>query len=261
MLGRVAERGNTWRCAGALLLAVTGTAVAGCGPPAARPVSTAGSAFALSGGPNSSMVYLALVPGGVVAIDLGWWGAERSVRRALRELGASPGDVTDVFLTHSHRDHVGAWRLVRGSRFHLTAGERAPFVGEGRHGGWIPRVAERVKRTALPHARDVDVRTFSGDTAFVFGADTLRAFVVPGHTAGSAVYLFRGILFLGDAATYTRWGGFAPARRGFSDDAETAARNLDALWDRLTPGQVRHVCTAHAKCSALTPEFLADVKR
>jgi hydroxyacylglutathione hydrolase len=241
--------------------AILGMTLVSCAPPPSRPAPQSGSAIALSGGPNTSMVYLARLPGGVVAIDLGWWGAQRSIDRALRELGASPAEVTDVFITHSHRDHVGAWRLVRGSRFHLAGAERAAFVGQRPHGGWIPRAAERLKRSALPRDGEVDVRTFSRDTTFVFGADTLYAFVVPGHTAGSAVYLFRGILFLGDAATYTRWGGFAPARRGYSDDARTAARNLDALWERLPPHRVGYVCTAHAKCSALTREFLADVRR
>jgi hydroxyacylglutathione hydrolase len=224
-------------------------------------VVPAGAAVALTGGPNTSMIYLARVPDGIVAIDLGWWGSERPMRRALHALGASVDDVTHVFLTHSHRDHVGAWRLVRGSRFHLAAPELAAFIGERRHQGWIPHAAERLKRSTLPQAGEVAVRTFSRDTSFVFGADTLRAYIVPGHTAGSAVYLFRGILFLGDAATYTRRGGFAPARRGYSDDPRTAARNLEALWARLPRRQARYVCTAHAKCSALTAEFLADVKR
>lgn len=207
------------------------------------------------------MIYLAHVPGGVIAIDLGWWGAERSVRHALRKLGASPSDVTDVFITHSHRDHVGAWRLMHRSRFHLATAEREAFTGERRHRGWIPWAAEALKRSPLPRAGEVAVRTFSRDTALTFGPDTLYAFPVPGHTAGSAVYLFRGTLFLGDAATYTRWGGFAPARRGFSDDSRTAARNLQALWARLPQHRVRYVCTAHAKCSPLTAEFLADVRR
>jgi hydroxyacylglutathione hydrolase len=232
-----------------------------CAPPAKAPPPTAGSAIALSGGPNTSMIYLARVPNGLIAIDLGWWGAERSVRRALRTLRASPTDVGDVFLTHSHRDHVGAWRLVRHSRFHLAAAERSPFVGQGRHRGWIPRTIERLKRSSLPRPGEVDVRTFSRDTTFIFGRDTLYAFIVPGHTAGSSVYLFRGVLFLGDAATYTRWSGFAPARRGYSDNAATAAQNLEALWARLPPASVRYVCTAHAKCSPLTPEFLADIRR
>jgi glyoxylase-like metal-dependent hydrolase (beta-lactamase superfamily II) len=112
----------------------------------------------------------------------------------------------------------------------------------------------------------VTVHAFAADTTFVLGAgtgrpDTLRAYVVPGHTVGSAVYLFRGVLFLGDAATHTRRGGFAPARRGYSDDPRAAAASLAALWPRLPAGAVRVACTAHARCAAFTPAFLADVAR
>ena len=244
-----------------LLLAVASAALPACAPPASRPAPAPDAAVALSGGPNTSMAYFARVDSGIVAIDLGWWGAEKSVRGALGKLGAKPEDVADVFVTHSHRDHVGAWRIVRRSRFHLASAEGDAFTGERRHRGWIPRGAERLKPTPLPRRGDVDLRPFSRDTTFVFGGDTLHAYVVPGHTAGSAVYLFRGTLFLGDAATYTRWGGFGPARRGYSDDARAAARSLAALWARIPRGAVREVCTAHAKCSPLTPAFLADVSR
>lgn len=244
-----------------LLPAFVLAAQPGCAKSAGRPVPAPGAVVALSGGPNTSMIYLARVANGVIAIDLGWWGAERSVRRALLELGASPSHVTDVFVTHSHRDHVGAWRLVRGARFHLAAAERPTFTGERGHRAWVPRAAERLKRTTLPRAGEVDLRTFTRDTAFTFGIDTIYAFVVAGHTAGSAAYLMRGTLFIGDAATYTWWRGFGPARRGYSDDARLAARNLDALWARLPLHAVRYVCTAHAKCSPFTAAFLADVRR
>jgi glyoxylase-like metal-dependent hydrolase (beta-lactamase superfamily II) len=106
---------------------------------------------------------------------------------------------------------------------------------------------------------EIDVRTFSRDTAFVLGRDTLYAYLVPGHTAGSVVYLFRGVLFLGDAVTRTLWGGFASARRGYSDDARLAAANLATLWPRLPDGAVRYVCTAHAHCHSYSADFLRDV--
>lgn len=61
--------------------------LAACARSAIQPIVPPGGAVALSGGPNMSMIYLARVPRGIIAIDLGWWGAERSVRRALRELG------------------------------------------------------------------------------------------------------------------------------------------------------------------------------
>lgn len=249
-------RSSAWM---GLLLGLLAATRAGSERATAPLVRERSSAVALTGGPNTSMVYLARAGDRLIAIDLGWWGSDRAVRSALTELDALPGDVTDVFLTHSHRDHVGAWRLLRASRFHTADAERPLLVGARDHRGWIPRLAERLKPSGLPGARDIEVTGFTKDTAFIFGTDTLHAFIVPGHTTGSTVYLFRGVLFLGDAATYTPWGGFAPAKRGFSDDPREAATNLAALWKRLPPGSTRYVCTAHARCRAFSPAFLRDI--
>jgi glyoxylase-like metal-dependent hydrolase (beta-lactamase superfamily II) len=239
-------------------------AAVGCGAPrrAVAPLAVPGrSAVALTGGPNASLIYAARTSAGVLLVDLGWWGHGRALRRALAALGAEPADVALVFLTHAHRDHVAAWPAVRGARFHVAAPEAARLTGRSRPRGWIPRWAERLKPAHLPAPGRLDVRPFAADTVFAFGADTLRAYLVPGHTAGSAAYLFRGVLFVGDAVTHTRAGGFAPARRGYSDDPRAAAASLAALWRRLPPGGARYVCTAHARCAAFTPAFLRDVAR
>jgi glyoxylase-like metal-dependent hydrolase (beta-lactamase superfamily II) len=103
------------------------------------------------------------------------------------------------------------------------------------------------------------VQAFARDTTFVLGADTMRAYLVPGHTAGSTVYLFRGILFLGNAATYSRAAGFGPAKPGFSDDAAGGAEHLQRLWTRIPLESVRYVCTAHAHCVPFTGEFLREI--
>src|SRR5688572_28423313 len=233
----------------------------GCGRAISPLVATKASAVALTGGPGTSMVYVARSADNVILIDLGWWGGTKPITAALRELDGSPSQVTDVFLTHSHRDHVGAWRLVRHSRFHVGQAEIPLLFRERRHRGWAPRFAERVKPSGLPPPNAIDVRPFGRDTAFAFGRDTLYAFLVPGHTAGSTVYLFRGTLFLGDAATYTPWGGFGPARRGYSDDVGDAKASLATLWPRLPRDAVRYVCTAHAHCAPYSDEFRRDVQK
>ncbi|MBD0321001.1 MAG: MBL fold metallo-hydrolase [Gemmatimonadetes bacterium] len=149
--------------------------------------------------PWNSMVYLARTDSGVLVVDLGWYGAGRELRRALARLGAKPEDVTDVFLTHSHRDHIGAWRTVSGARFHLAASEAELFQGAAHHGDLPSRAGEAVLGNPAPWLGEVTVRPFAADTVFTFGGDTLRAFLLPGHTPGHAAYLFRRVLFMGDA--------------------------------------------------------------
>jgi glyoxylase-like metal-dependent hydrolase (beta-lactamase superfamily II) len=251
----------TWRvraiaASGAVVLALSGCHRA-IGP-LVRPDS---SAVALTGGLATSMVYLARTGDSVIAIDLGWWRHRGPITAALRDLDALPDQVTDVFLTHSHRDHIGAWRLFRRSRIHVAESEKPLLLGARSHDAWVPRWTEWAKPSVLAAPNDVDVRAFARDTTFVFDRDTLYAFVVPGHTAGSTVYLFRGVLFLGDAVTHTPWGGFGRARRGYSDDVRVAAANLDSLWPRLPGDAVRYLCTAHAHCAVFSDDFLRDVRR
>lgn len=243
------------------VLLVIGSLASSCAHPPTPLVVAGRSAAALSGGTNTSLTFAARTNAGLMLIDLGWWGHGRALHRVLRALDAMPRDVAVVFLTHAHRDHLAAWRSVRQATFFAAEPEFALLTGAKRPRAWIPRWAERLKPTRLPRVGELAVVTFSSDTTFVLGVDTLRAYLVPGHTAGSAVYLFRGTLFLGDAVTYTRAGGFARARRGYSDDPRLAAASLERLWVRLPPGAVRYACTAHAQCSPFTPAFLAAVAR
>lgn len=207
-------------------------------------------------GRNPSMIYLARTASGVIAIDLGWTRAGPALDRGLRRLGATRDSVSAVFLTHSHRDHIGAWRAVAGAPFYLGAPEEDLLLGRAEFGGWVPRTADRLRHTDGPRPGELRLRPFARDTAFVFGPDTLRAFLVPGHTAGSAAYLFRGVLFAGDAISKTYVAGrLRPARAGYSDDASLARRSLAELLVKAESSGVRVICTAHARCAPYTPEL------
>ena len=211
--------------------------------------------------PWNSMVYLARTDSGVVAIDLGWYGADRSLRRGLRRVGAAPEEVTDVFLTHSHRDHIAGWRTVRHARFHVSAAEVPLLESDAHHPDLPSRAGERVAGNPAPWHGEVRVAAFAADTVFAFGRDTVRAFAVPGHTAGSAAYLFRGVLFVGDAVAYSYLRGFRPAFGVFTDDSARSRASLASLWERVRPHAPQWVCTAHAKCARADSAFARKVIR
>lgn len=218
------------------------------------------AAAVTTGGPWTSMVFAARTDAGVILIDLGWDPTGERVREALDRIGASPAEVAAVFLTHSHRDHVAGWRTVQHATFHLAEPEVPRFLGEDEHRGLVPRIIDRIVPPDLPQRGEVELVSFDGDTAFAFGADTVRAFAAPGHTAGSAVYLFRDVLFLGDAISHTPGLGFQPARPVHTDDSNTSRASLEALWPRVLPLEPRLACTAHARCAAIDAAFLADVR-
>ncbi|HSU12907.1 MBL fold metallo-hydrolase [Longimicrobium sp.] len=212
-------------------------------------------------GPWRSMIYAAKTDSGTIVVDLGFVGAGHRLRSRLRSIGAVPGDVTDVFLTHSHRDHIAAWKTVRGARFHLWMPEEPLLEGEKRHADVPSRLATSVFGRTGPRPGEVDLRPFSADTAFVVGSDTVRAYPVPGHTPGSAAYLFRGILFVGDAVARKPLRGYGGADPLFSMDPRMNRQTLIGLFARVPMERVRWVCNAHAKCSEPTERFIRKVTR
>ena len=241
-------------------LVLAAASIAACHRPIAHLNIPRQSAVALTGGPSTSMIYLARTRDGVLVIDLGWSGYRRSVERALKSLGATTADVRWVFVTHAHRDHISAWPAFRSATFYLAAPEVPLFVGQRQSRSWIPRLADRLKPPNRPRPGELVISDFSKDTTFVIGTDTIRTYLVPGHTPGSTAYLFRGVLFAGDAVSWSSAGGFGPAKIQYSDSPRAAARNLENLWMLLPAGGVRYVCTAHARCALFTPQFLEDVE-
>jgi glyoxylase-like metal-dependent hydrolase (beta-lactamase superfamily II) len=212
--------------------------------------------------PWESLIYAARTDDGrVFVVDLGWRGAERALERGLARIGARPADVTDVFITHSHRDHIAAWTAVRQARFHLAEAEVPLFVGEMRHADLPSRVSAATTGPPGPWSGEVAIRPFSRDTAFAFGADTVWAFLVPGHTSGSTAYLYRRVLFAGDAISRPYHTGYGQGMGIFTADREANRAALVSLFERIRPYGVEWVCTAHGKCARLDERFIRKVLR
>ena len=212
-------------------------------------------------GPWASMIYVARTDSGVIAIDLGWTGFEETLPRLLSAINATPADVRFVFLSHAHRDHIAAWPLVRQARFVLGRDEVPAFTGSGGYAGWAAKMGDELNAYPRPKEGELALVTVALDTAIVLGRDTVFAFPIPGHTPGSVAFLFRGILFGGDAINWRPGSGFQGARPEFSDSVAQSRESLRALWGRLPLTRTRIMCSAHGKCAVADPALRERLTR
>jgi len=80
----------------------------------------------------------------------------------------------------------------------------------------------------------------------------VTAFALPGHTAGSAVYLIDGVLYFGDGASATKDGKVTPAKYLFSDDQKQDIASLETLEKKLEPRAAEIKTLEFAHTSTLT---------
>jgi glyoxylase-like metal-dependent hydrolase (beta-lactamase superfamily II) len=203
--------------------------------------------------------YLIEGPDGLILIDAGVPAHLEQLRGLLADLGRSVADVRAVLLTHGHLDHTGLAHTLQEAGAVIWIHERdAAILHDGprsatRHAkperSMLPYLLRRPSSFALPLqlARAGAFTAPAVHNARVFGADQVledvpgapQAVVLPGHTPGSAAYLFadRGLLFTGDALV-TEDGlsghtGPTIVSRCFTHDSRAALAALDRL-DELT---------------------------
>jgi glyoxylase-like metal-dependent hydrolase (beta-lactamase superfamily II) len=189
-------------------------------------------------------IYGARVGDEVVLFDAGIDREARPIRALVGALGRRLSDVTDVFLTHGHGDHAAALAAMPGARIHVGAGD-VELVEGRRYPGLAARLTAVLLSVApapvfdgIDRARDIPVRD----------GEVVRALPAPGHTPGTVAYLFRGVLFGGDAL------GLADGRLGagpplFDGDPEESRRSARALAREVAARPPAVICTGHDGCS------------
>jgi glyoxylase-like metal-dependent hydrolase (beta-lactamase superfamily II) len=161
--------------------------------------------------------------------------------------------VEAVFVTHGHPDHIGGCKAFKQARLHALAPEVGLIEGAATVRSPMTAVMPQGPRpTGLKVFRPLR----DGETVQV-GTLAVRAFAAPGHTPGSAAYLAREVLYLGDAANIASDGQMKNAAWVFSTDTRQARNSLKALSRRLQDegAAVQRVAPAHsapAPGSALT---------
>jgi glyoxylase-like metal-dependent hydrolase (beta-lactamase superfamily II) len=202
-------------------------------------------------------------------VDL--YAAHNGTRVMLFDAGADPwgkaldtllgntsrDQVTDVFLTHGHPDHVAGATLCARARVHAGKGdvdmvespvETDPFPAK-LVSFMLPRPGGKVSD---PLAGEAEIA--------VGGGATVRAIPLPGHTGGSYAYLWESVLFVGDSLQYKE-GRLDFAQPAFSEDPDENRRSIAALRDGLHGARVESVCTGHFGCTPLaeTKKLLDDL--
>ena len=172
----------------------------------------------------------------IVLFDGGY--RARVIEKHLEARGHSLADVTDVFLTHGHPDHLNVISSLPSATVYAFAQEAA-LIAEESEG-----------------AVTIDHELVSGEVIALADA-TVEAFWIPGHTAGSAAYLTSGgALILGDALYNARSGEPRINDGRHTEDPDQLLESLRALADTLEPReeQVQWLVPAHsAALSGLAP--------
>lgn len=179
---------------------------------------------------------MAVVPSGpqeVVLIDAGMDQTGAALLAELTRRGIGADAVKAVFLTHGHGDHIGAIRMLPGAEVAAMAAE-AP-IAEGRESPASPMGR---LMPASPTGITVTRPLRDGESVTI-GTATIRAYAVPGHTAGSAAYVVNDVLFMGDSAQINSEGALRAAPWLVTDDRAQNRASLARLQQRLTEDGVR----------------------
>ena len=183
------------------------------------------------------------LPNGQVAlIDAGNDDSGETILTELRRRNLGADAVAAIFLTHGHPDHIaGVGQFPNADVMALA--EEVPLI-EGQVGArgpltrWFPVNPTGI--TVTRGLRDGEAVTLSGVT--------VRAYAVPGHTAGSAAYLVNGLLFVGDSADTASDGTLIGAPWVFSDNQNENRASLVRLEQRLVAdgADVAAIVPAHS---------------
>ena len=147
-------------------------------------------------------VYAYLICGeNITLVDTGVSGSGKIIFDYLKSIGRGPGEISTIFLTHSHPDHIGSARSIKEiSGCSVIAHSAERF--------WIEDVGLQLKERPVPGFNTlvegsvaVDRVVENGEVVKLDGTLALEIFHTPGHSKGSvSLYLKNdNALFCGDA--------------------------------------------------------------
>ena len=178
-----------------------------------------------------------------VLIDCADEPEANAIKAELTRLGLGVAAVKAIFLTHGHPDHTGGCKQFPQATVYVGDGEQAIVEGKEATRGPLPSMMGVQTEFALSGVKSLK----DGESVEVEGLK-IRAFVIPGHTAGSAAYLVGGALYVGDSLTFNTDGSVRKAPWMFSDDGAVNVASIKRLGKLLEPAaaEVKAVVPSHS---------------
>lgn len=147
-------------------------------------------------------VYVYIITGEKISlIDTGVAGSKKIIFDYIESIGKNPKDIENIFLTHSHPDHIGSAKSIKqetGCKIYIHGAEK----------DWAQDVDLQYRERPVPGFHNfvegsiqIDFLLSGGDEINLGGSLSLKAFHTPGHSQGSVSYLLKqdNALFCGDA--------------------------------------------------------------
>jgi hydroxyacylglutathione hydrolase len=212
------------------------------------PTTTIGSGLALQGKFLGAEFYGFEVGQSVVLFDAGVDAEGHGADELLKGFHHSRDQVSSVFLTHTHGDHTGAIELFPNALVYAAKSDAGMLDKTQKNPLLIGRVIGRSFKAKPYNLKD----GLEGRQEIPLGDGTEKVIAIPfaGHTPGSYLYFFRGILFTGDAIQYKK-GKLVPAPKSFHSDVKGNLRSIVGLPSLIQGLAVEQICTGHWGC---TPE-------
>lgn len=180
---------------------------------------------------KQGFVSVAAIPSGdhqVILVDCGNDPHATAIIEGLHRMGLDKQDVKAILLTHAHPDHIAGCGVFVSAAIYAMAAERLLIERQARQ--------QTILGVPIGKPNEIDISRYLQDgDSFRIGKVGVVAYLIPGHTDGSAAYLAAGTLYLGDSADGGRDGHLLPAKRFVSKDIADNKTSLLRLAGELRP--------------------------
>lgn len=198
-----------------------------------------GGAVAIKDGYVSAYL-IEIDEGHVALVDTGSDPEGKAILAELSRRKLGPEAVSTILLTHGHSDHTAACALFPNAAVYADGDELPLLTGRVGSRGPLTRWFGASASTCT------DIHPVKDGDEVPLGNRTARVFAVPGHTSGSTVWLFEGVLYMGDAADAAKNGTVLGSKWMFTDDPAQARRSLVNLLEQVEPLEIRMLAFAHS---------------